>query len=178
MNTRANIAPRLNCERLESRDNPDGNVAVAVSNGTIFLQGDVFNNRVVLEQNQFGDVFVTGLNNTTVNGVTSIWLGRGIPNGVVADMGGGGDRTEVLGLTVNNNIEILAGSGNDSTFLLNNRLGGAMVVNSTDGNDDTWVSGVFASVVILEGDTGFDRFHIDNAFTNSGVFVFNMEQQL
>ncbi|MCI0700140.1 MAG: hypothetical protein L0241_03525 [Planctomycetia bacterium] len=167
---------RLGCEQLEARENPDGNVAVAVSGGVIFVAGDAFNNRVVINQDVFGNVFATGLNNTTVNGVTQIFLGRGIPNRLIMDMGAGNDRTEVLDMTVFGHIEILGGLGDDSTFLLRNRAGGVVAVNGTSGNDETWISGVNAALVVAEGDVGFDRVHIDNAFTTHGVFIFNHEQ--
>ena len=159
----SNSAPRLRCEALEPRDTPDGNVGVAVDSGIIFLSGDALNNGVAVQQDQFGNVFVNGFNSTTVNGVSSIFLGNGVPVGLIADLGGGSDNTQVGGLVVSGNIEIMANSGNDATVVLGSRAGGAIVVNGTDGDDVTWMSGVAATFIVAEGGTGFDRTHIDNA---------------
>src|SRR5262245_18342162 len=88
----------LGIERLETRDTPAGNITATVSSGVLFLNGDGADNQFGLQQNSAGDVFVYGLNGTSVNGQPLVFVGRGTPAGVVADLGGGNDYLEVLNL--------------------------------------------------------------------------------
>jgi hypothetical protein len=169
-------APRLNCEVLEPRDNPSGNVSVFVSGGIIFIAGDAANNRVQLEHTSSGDLFVHGFDNTLVNGQTSIYLGRGIPNGVRLDLGAGNDRAEMIGLVTAGSVRFDMGTGNDQAVVLGASARESIEIYAQDGDDDTYLSRIDANYVILDGGNGFDTVHADNMFTRNGLFVFNSER--
>ena len=109
MSSKSNLAQRLNCESLESRENPDGNVAVAVSNGSIFVQGDDFANHVQIVQDRGGNLFAVGINNTTVNGQGVIFLGRFTPNNVSINGAGGNDTLQVFGVVASGTVGIAPG---------------------------------------------------------------------
>jgi len=174
--TKSNLSTRLNCEQLETRENPDGNVSVSIINGGIVIVGDAASNWVSLQQNAFGDVFVFGFGNTLVNGQTAIFLGRGIPGDVQIFLGDGNDRTEVIGVRAAS-VLIASGTGFDQNLVLNTATIGGIGVLSGDQDDITFLSVVSASHIILDGGFGFDRFHVDNTFTRNGLFLFNQESQ-
>jgi hypothetical protein len=176
MTTNPNTTPRLNCEVLEPRDNPAGNVSVAISGGVIIVAGDAFNNRINLSQDSVGNVFITGLDNTTVNGQSSLFLGRGIPNGVRIDLAGGNDRAEVVGLVTFGDLIVGGNVGNDQTIILSTAAQFSVQVHGQDGDDDTYLSNISADIVWLDGGNGFDVAHADNIFTNRGIWVWNHER--
>ena len=169
-------SPHLNCETLEDRDNPSGNVSVFVSGGIIFANGDAANNRINIQQNSSGDVYISGLDNTTVNGQSALYLGRGVPNGVRINLGDGNDRAEIVGLAMNGSARLDMGNGNDQAIILGTTARESIEIYGDDGDDDTYLSGITAAYVILDGGNGYDTVHADNTFTQNGVFVFNSER--
>lgn len=166
---------RLNCESLEARDNPSGNVQVFVSGGLIQLYGDEASNRVRIEQDQFGDVYAYGLDNTTVNGVEGVYLGRGIPDRVDAVMGGGNDRTEVVGMAIGGDLNIDGGTGNDSSIVFNSSVAGSLRMYGSEGNDENILTYVQTTHLLVDGGPGFDGYHIDNTAVYGLIFMQNNE---
>jgi hypothetical protein len=174
MSASANIAPRLNCESLESRDTPVGNVAVGVSNANILMVGDNNFNQVLLAQDGFGDVFAIGLFGTTVNGQSSIFLGRFFPNNVTILGGGGDDWIQVANLVSTGTIAVGPGDEFDRVDIVNVSAA-AVIVGAGAGNDTVVMDNVVAwSFLWIDGGSGADLLHFNNVFSNDPN-VFNFE---
>jgi hypothetical protein len=154
----------LNCERLETRENPDGNVSVAVFGPDVFVQGDFLSNHVRLIHDGFGNLFAFGINNTTVNGQGAIFIGTFIPRHVIMVGGAGNDTLEVFGLQAGGTLAIAPGDEFDRVDI------GGVNVNVVDldagaGNDTVVLDNVIGrSFIRLEGGAGFDLLHIRNVF--------------
>src|SRR5262245_42531676 len=86
---------KLGCEPLEPRENPAGNVTAFLLGGSLTVVGDALDNAVSIQQSPVGDIVVVGLNGTTVNGRSSVLVGRGLLN--TLNMNGGNDAVEVVG---------------------------------------------------------------------------------
>jgi hypothetical protein len=174
MNTKP-TAPRMNCEQLEARDNPAGNVTAFVSGGSVFLIGDFLDNQVHLQRDASGNLFAIGFPGTTVNGQSSVFLGNGIPNDVHIDMGAGNDHAGVDGLVAFGHLVILDGEGHDGASVTNTSVGRSIQIYGQGGFDNTFVSNVSARFIWLDSGVGIDAIHVDNAFAPGGVFVWNAE---
>ncbi len=168
MTTNSNTAPRLTCEALEARDNPAGNVSVAVFGASIFVQGDNEGNHVRLDQDGFGNVFITGINGTTVNGQGGLYLGAFTPQDVVIHGAGGSDTIEVFGLQAVGTLAIAPGDEFDRVDL------GGVSANVVDldagaGNDTVVMDNVAAwSYLRVEGGADYDLLHFNNVWAPAG----------
>ena len=157
MTNELNAGVRLGCERLESRENPAGNIAVGLGlDGVLYLRGDPAANLVSIQQNPAGDIHLIGVSGTTVNGAPVIYVGRGWLNGVQVIADDGNDLIEMVGLRVNGTISVLAGNENDGVALygvaaggLNLQMQGGHDVVVTDGVSVAWSAHI-------DGGTGFD----------------------
>src|SRR5262245_8621402 len=166
--TPRNARPALGIECLEARDVPAGNVTALVSGGALLLTGDSAANQVRVVQNVFGNVFVSGLTGTTVNGRASVFVGRGIPAALIADLGDGDDRIEVSGL-VSGGIAIDGGLGNDVITLSNRRAAGNVEVFGGEGADTVSLSRVLAGSIVIVGGLGDDASTLSNS--SAAVYV-------
>jgi len=167
---------RLGIERLEARGTPAGNVTATVSGGVLFLTGDGADNQFGLQQNASGDVVVYGLNGTSVNGQPAVFVGRGVPNAVVAELRAGNDYFEVLGLAAGG-VFIDSGNGSDSIALANVRTAGNIEVRTHLLDDAVFMSGVVAgNQMILHGGDGTDSLHLDHSGGLNGTFISNFDR--
>src|SRR5262245_47015904 len=149
-------AARLGCEPLEQRENPAGNVAVVMGNGVVLAAGDAADNAVSIQQNALGDIWMIGLNGTTINGFPALFVGRGLLNTIHVQLNEGNDAVEVVGLWVWNEIVILGGAGND-TIRLAAVTGLNIGVDGGLGNDVVTTQGVVARAnAFITGNDGFD----------------------
>lgn len=166
---------RLGCEQLEHRDNPAGNmVAFFNSVGELNVFGDGLDNAVSVQQNGFGDLFIFGVNGTTINGLSAIFLGRGVLNGLHVEGGFGNDLLEVLGVRTPGVIVVGGGEGNDGIHV-NGVVANAVGIGGWTGNDVVTTANVFVgSFAWIDGGAGFD------VIANRGIFgpqfFFNFEQ--
>jgi hypothetical protein len=168
--------PRLNCEQLESRENPAGNVSVFISGAQLIVAGDAFDNAVSTQQDQFGNVVIIGVNGTTVNGQSAIFLGPFIPFDAIFDGGAGNDQIDVAGLFVSRQLTVSGGSGNDLVQLrgVNSNF---ITVATHDGNDTLIGTNVVARTGMqIDGGTGFDIGLLRNISAGSFFFHSNFEQ--
>src|SRR5262249_22298228 len=132
----------LGVESLEPRDTPAGNVSVFMANGTLYMLGDSNNNVVGLTQNAAGDLFAYGGAGTTVDGVGTVFVGRGFPQAVQINLGGGSNYVEVIGVAAGD-IAIFGSPGNDTINLMNDWSWNNVGVFAGDGNDFVRVQNVF-----------------------------------
>jgi hypothetical protein len=157
-------AARLGCEPLEQRENPAGNVTAFLSGGTLVALGDAADNAVGIQQTAAGDIWMIGLNGTTVNGRSVVFVGRGFLTGVNVQMNGGNDFVELFNLFVGGDIAVQGGTGND-TIRLAALTGRNIAVDAGAGDDAVGTQGVVAtSSVFLNGNLGFDVF-VDRGVT-------------
>jgi len=167
----------LGIERLEGREVPAGNVAVLVSNGVVSVFGDAQNNQVAIQQNAVGDLFVLGVNGTTVNGRAALYLGRFSPAAVTVNLGAGNDTFQMNGV-VAEQIAVNGGAGADSIALVNTVSSGDITVNGGAGNDAVFVANVFAEgTLTLDGGTGIDSRHIQNINWLTAEVLQNFERR-
>jgi hypothetical protein len=173
------IAPRtrLNCEQLETRDNPSGNVSVAFSAGTLFVIGDGNHNAVTTRQDAFGNIIIAGVFGTSVNGQSVIVLPPTVPFNAVFDGGNGFDQIDISGLTVTNSLRVAGGVGNDLITLRDGVNAAFMNVTLDAGNDTLIANGVVARIgAQFSGGFGFDRAQLRNFFAGSFFFHNTIEQ--
>jgi hypothetical protein len=168
--------PKLNCELLEARDTPAGNVTAGVLGGTLIVDGDSAFNRVRIEQDAVGNLFVIGLEGTTVNGQSAVFVGQGVPDGVFVSLNDGQDYLEMVGVFAGA-INIQGGNDGDGLWMWNVGAAGNIEVAGGEANDTVFVSGVVAgNALVLDGGNAFDIWHADNSGGFGGSFAFNFEQ--
>ncbi len=133
MSTNSGFATALNCEPLEARDNPAGNVSVAVSGGIIFVQGDAAgqprphrtefvrrhpdlrhqqydSERAVCHLRRPRDAQRRSGSDGSRATTLSMWLGFATFGSLVIGMGQGGDRANVINVSASQSVEVYAGA--------------------------------------------------------------------
>ena len=182
-------------ESLESRQMMTGNVLVSVSGGNLLITGDSGANELRIIQSLqngapiAGRFFITGQNNTTINGQTTgqffqnvtgdmrinlngnndrLTLGDGVsnarfivPRDLQIDMGDGNDVVNLDRVSVRDDVSIVTGGGGDSVTVKGSIGGLAGVDNGL--NDLTIDTGDRADNVWLE-----DLFVRHNLNVNTG----------
>lgn len=167
---------RLGCEALESRDTPAGNVVAGVSNGAIYVFGDGDSNRVRIEEDSANNVFVIGLEGTTVNGQSAVFLGQGIPSAVFVDLGDGQDYLEMVHVYAGS-ISIQGGNGGDGLYLFNVSAAGNIEVYGGEENDTLFATGTVAGgALVIDGGNAYDIVHVDTSGGYAGTWVLNCEE--
>lgn len=166
----------LSCEPLEGRDNPSGNVTAAVVGGTVIVTGDSDFNRVRIEQDGVGNMFVIGLDGTTVNGQSAVFVGQGTPNGVSVSLNDGQDYLEMANVFAGA-ISVQGGNDGDGLYLSNVGAAGNIEVYSGEANDTVFLSGVTAgNVLYLDGGNAYDILHVDASGGFGGSIAVNFEE--
>jgi hypothetical protein len=167
---------RLGVELLEARDNPAGNVSAVLSNGAIYLTGDALGNELSIAPNAAGELTITGLNGTTVNGQESISVRAGAQVSYIsARLGDGNDSISISNVTTSSGIAVDGGNGNDAVTLSNVSTG-SVSVGGGAGDDSVTFNTVSASFgVKVMGGTGTDTF-TNNGTTTPNLFASEFEQ--
>jgi len=167
----------LNCEQLETRDNPNGNVTVAISGGSLFVAGDGGNNAVTTRQDASGNIIIAGVFGTTVNFRSVIVLPPFVPFNAVFDGGFGFDQIDISGLQVGNSLRVAGGVGNDLITLRDGTRAAFMNVTLDDGNDTLIATNVVATLgAQFSGGFGFDTAMLRNFFAGSFFFHNTIER--
>ena len=145
----------LGCERLESREVPAGNVIAFLRGPDLIVAGDAANNLFSIQQNGNGDLVIHGVAGTTINGQSSVFLGRGVLNNVFVDSGAGQDLVEMIGVNAGG-IGVALGHENDGVALYGVMCGALQLLGQ--GGDDIFVTdGVWvAQWAELHGGPGND----------------------
>ena len=168
---------RLNCEQLETRDNPNGNVTVALSGGSLFVIGDAGHNAVTTRQDASGNIIIAGVFGTTVNGQQVIVLPPIVPFNAVFDGGFGFDQIDISGLQVSNTLRVAGGEGNDLVTLRDGVNAALLNVTLDNGNDTLIANNVVASVgAQFSGGFGFDTAQLRNFFAGNFFFHNTIER--
>ncbi|MEM7314666.1 MAG: hypothetical protein AAF497_16080, partial [Planctomycetota bacterium] len=153
-------------EQLEARNLLAGDITASVSGGTLRVIGDSQDNQVSVSVNDTGDLIVTGLNDTTVNGQSTPFVavsgsnilsrklvirtqggddqitvdGVEVTNDLLVDTGRGNDVLEINSATVNGQTRISLGNQNDTLAIAALEARRRLLVDSRSG-DDTLVFG-------------------------------------
>ena len=177
MCTATDTAPALNCEALETRENPDGNVGVAVFGNSLLIQGDDAGNHVRLERDPFGNVVITGVNSTTVNGQAAISLGPVNLQDVTVQGAGGADTLQVYNLAIAGTLAFAPGDESDRVDI-GNVSANVIDVSAGGGNDTVAMDNVYvASYLRVDGGADTDLLHMSNVAAPAGQ-VIGFEQQV
>lgn len=127
-------------ESLENRIALAGDVAAALEGSLLVVAGDQLANELAIVQNSSGNVTLTGLNGTTVNGRPSLTFVNPRLNAAEIRLEGGNDRLSITGLRTGNDLNIDLGSGNDSANV-QAAVGGNLGIKGEAGNDAVTVRG-------------------------------------
>lgn len=149
----------LRFERLEDRRFMAGDVAAALSGQDLLIDGDNIGNEIRIVQVASGNVTVTGLNGTTINGLPSVTFIN--PNLIKSEirMNDGADRvviSGVPGLAVTNDLNVELGAGDDILNAANTRIGANFSVKGESGIDRVTASNLQVGTD-MNVDTGLDR---------------------
>ena len=126
-------------ERLEDRRLLAGNVIVFEFENSLFIRADAADNQMQIVGEANGDIQITGLNGTTLNGQDQVItlsdrLGQ-ISQDLRVHMGQGNDTLFVEGIQVNNRSVFYGGPGNDSVGYYNFRVLDDLFSNLSSGDD-------------------------------------------
>jgi cyclophilin family peptidyl-prolyl cis-trans isomerase len=148
------ISADARIERLEERALLAGNVVASLYGPHLTVTGDSANNTVELTVIN-NSVQLRGLDNTTINGSTSVFI-------VAANTD-----------TVTGNVVISLGGGNDkAVFTRNVKLGGATTVIGGAGNDALSSTGaIFQGNVAFFGGDGSDTFSLQDSTTQNALLI-------
>ena len=148
-------------QSLEPRRLLAGDVRVFMD-GDLFIRGDRADNQVEVRVVDEGDIQISGLNGTTINGeaepmVVSGQNGR-INGRVAALMRGGNDLLRLEGLEITDYVSIRGGNGDDAIGLYDTNVNGDALIFSGRGNDAVSldavdIDGAFAAFTFDGDDT-------------------------
>ena len=121
-------------------------------------------------------MFVIGLEGTTVNGQSAVFVGQGTPNGVFVSLNDGQDYLEMVNVLAGG-IHIQGGNDGDGLWMWNVSAFGNIEVHSQESNDTVFLSNVWAgNILTLDGGNAYDIVHVDNSGGFGGAFMFNFEE--
>lgn len=153
--------------RLEARAMPSGNVTATLAGSVLTFEGDDANNAVAVTQAENGDILITGLAGTTINGERSlVFHASDLPPGgltsVVANGNDGNDSVVIRGLTLDGSLTISGGDGHDSVRILNANLGGLTIHGGSGFNTEsvigTTIEGTPGNLVVTGDGVNIGRF--------------------
>ncbi len=151
---------RLSVETLEDRKLMAGNVFVAFNPVTrnLILTGDAANNQVeVRAVAAGGNMLVTGLGTTTVNGLPQIAIPGPALNAVNTQMGLGSDSLRFVDTYMAQIVTQEMGADIDAVSLQNVRVQNGVSINTLDGDDNVRVGGIFAGNIRINTAGGNDQ---------------------
>lgn len=194
---RARRHSRVSCsvERCEVRLLPSGNVVATVVDGNLVLNGDAKDNSLKVDISG-GNVVVTGLDGTTINGIadfTAVTGSSTITGNLVAKLGAGDDKlaigdnvviqkdvqvTDFLGATtlgmrsveINGNLLVQTGHAADSISLKDTTIDGDARIATHAGADLVSLDGsTVTGAIVIDTGAGKDGVVIDDSTLSSSA---------
>ena len=144
-----------------------GDVTVTVSGGIVTLSGDDQHNTIAVYKDANGNTVVTGVDQTTINGLISPVVILGDAVGLNAALGGGNDQLAVYGTTMTGDLAVNTGSGNDEVIVSDASMD-ELSINNPSGDDTQRVRNVNAGSVDLDGG---GRAAIEGTVVSGGLSV-------
>jgi hypothetical protein len=167
---------RLACDQLEARENPAGNVVASLSGGTLRVAGDAADNQISIQQNAAGDIIIYGYDGTAVNGLPSVYVGRGVLDRLEVDMADGADYADTSGVLVNIDLTLYGGNGHDTLAVYNSSAGNSIAVGGGPDNDYIAITNAVAgNSVFMAGGSGIDTLDYNGASAGWGQFHWEFE---
>lgn len=141
--------PAQPAEVLEQRRVLTGNVHATVVDGSLYITGDRADNSVEVYQNADGDVVVEGINGTTVNGDTDVFVAFEDTDTIPQDLNifgrRGDDLARVVGVNVGRDVRIFDNGGDDAIGLYDVVVGDDLLLSGGWGDDAISVDSVTVS---------------------------------
>ena len=137
---------KLSFQQLEDRKLMAYNVTAVLSNHSLTLTGDNYDDQVQITQvaNQANQFTVTGLNYTTINGKHSQTFN--VTGNISVLFKGaddflqiGADNVNASYTTLPGSLNVVMGNGNNTFELLNTSVGGNLTLTGGSGNDSVWL---------------------------------------
>ncbi len=169
-------SPRLQSEQLEARNLLAGDLTVSVTNGTLRIIGDRQDNQVSVSTNDTGDLIVSGLLDTTVNGSTDPFVAFAGTNTVTRNLvirtSGGNDEVSVDGALVAGNMVVHTGSGNDELDITSATVLGESRITMGGQDDILAIAELDASRrLLVSGRAGDDTFVFGDVQVNGATRI-------
>ncbi len=163
-------------ETLEKRNLLAGDVIVFEFDQNLFLRGDAADNQVEIVGLDNGDIQVSGLDGTTVNGRSQPYVLAGSQAQIAQDlrvnMGFGNDTLFVEGIEIQNRSVVYGGPGDDSIGFFNTQVMDDFFSNLASGNDSLSVDQVHVGDnLALFGVDGSDTIGIDQVMVAGRTHV-------
>ena len=175
---RRNKSVRLNghYDRLEDRRLLAGDVVVFEHQGSLFIRGDSADNQVQILGTENGDIVVSGLNGTTLNGRNEVISlsdrGAQISQDLRVHLGKGNDSLFVEGIQVNHRAVVYGGSGNDSVGFYKARILDDLFGNLSWGDDNFSLDEVeVGDNLVVFGLEGNDTIGIDQSLVSGKTYI-------
>lgn len=188
-------------DRLEDRTVPAGNVSVSYNDGLLRILGDAEDNQISILGDGNGNVTVTGLGDTTLNGATNelnfsgvkksleVWMRAGDDSITISNLdlkrtayihlGEGDDLLNVNALKTKRTTEIWAGAGNDQLNIENSTFKRAGYVAGGTGDDTVNLAdNYFGRKSIIGGGDDTDSLGGINNEVKSRSQVINFEEHV
>jgi hypothetical protein len=154
--TPCRLSAKLSCEALEARENPSGNVTATLLGGTLIVNGDALDNQFSIQQDAAGNMFIFGLNGTLINGVSTLFVGRGLLTNLFVNSWQGNDAVHIAGVGAFGSMFVSLGDEADQLLMVNS---GAtfLAIDAQGGNDAVALAGVVGFFAVdVTGGTGTD----------------------
>jgi hypothetical protein len=145
-----------------------GNVTAVVSGSNLTVTGDAGDNGISVSTNTAGDIVVTGVGGTTVNGAaeftTFAAVASTLPGNLTVNGLGGRDLISVSDVTVTGRTLLYGGDDLDAIEVINTNVNGNLLVMEQAGDGFIDLSGgIFAGVVQLLTGEGDNQVTVANA---------------
>lgn len=159
---------------LEERRLLAGDVTLFQAEDIAYLRGDRADNSVLITANEDGQVVVSGVGDTTINGESEVVLdsadstiGR-----LGIHMGPGNDTLMVEGIDIARRAIVFAGTGDDAIGFSNVTTGNNLVANPWQGNDSVSLDNVeVGGRLVAYTGAGDDTVGIDNTTVNGRTLI-------
>ena len=169
---------RLSYMNLESRKMLAGDVTV-VEDGQLYIRGDELSNQIRIAADESGQVLITGLNSTTINGSSDPFVVTGTANlngargrnasfdgGLRILTHGGDDRIDIRDIELDDSSVIMTGEGDDFVRFIRSTSHEDLFA-ETDTGDDTLVffQARVYGIFDVNSDIGDDSIRLHNSRT-------------
>ncbi|MEQ9407227.1 MAG: Calx-beta domain-containing protein [Fuerstiella sp.] len=151
---------------LDEAGRVPGNIAATVSGTSLQVTGDTADNAISIGTNAAGDIVVTGLNGTTINGQSQFVAFTGVSGVLPGDLrltgSAGDDFFSVAGVSVTGAFFITTAGGRDAVSLAAITVGGDLQVRSTDVQLTHIAGATTGGHSLFFGGTGDDQIELND----------------
>lgn len=156
-------------ESLETRWTMAGNIKASLTGSTLELTGDDLSNHVQISGTGVaGQVLITGIDGTKINGSTAPLLRTGITSSIIAKLKAGNDSIDVRNIIIKQDLIIEGNQGRDTVFVGNARIGDDLLIYTHENNDE-----ITLSIVEVPPPVDMEEPPVDmTSFTSANSYLF------